>query len=161
MCVDKIEKIFEITSKNERNITKWINTNIETETKLLKEKKTEAQKELKLVKAEISVPTNLKVQPPMRQLPLRAVWVLFSEVENKIVRMQERGFARPNTLTWRWSPTTKMVTAQQIQEIKHAYEQQYRKLSEFTDFIGRYSSYVEKQTSLINFLRDWLGSMTK
>lgn len=95
------------------------------------------------------------------QLPLRAVWVLFSEVENKIVRMQERGFARPNTLTWRWSPTTEMVTAQQIQEIKHAYEQQYRKLSEFTDFIGRYSSYVEKQTSLINFLRDWLGSMTK
>lgn len=70
MCVDKIEKIFEITSKNERNITKWINTNIETETKLLKEKKTEAQKELKLVKAEISVPTNLKVQPPMRATAL-------------------------------------------------------------------------------------------
>ena len=46
--------------------------------------------------------------------------------------------------------------AEQIQEIRNAYEQQHRKLSEFTDFVRRYFPYVEKLMPIINFLRDRL-----
>ena len=45
----------------------------------------------------------------------------------------------------------------QIQEMKKAYEQQYRKLSEFTDFVKRYFPYVEKLMPTIKFLRDTLN----
>lgn len=41
--------------------------------------------------------------------------------------------------------------AKQIQEMKNAYEQQHRKLSEFTDFVKRYFPYVEKLMPTINF----------
>ncbi len=47
--------------------------------------------------------------------------------------------------------------AEQIQEIRNAYEQQHRKLSEFTDFVRRYFPYVEKLMPVVNFLRERLG----
>ncbi|SHJ21029.1 hypothetical protein SAMN05444350_11849 [Bacteroides stercorirosoris] len=47
--------------------------------------------------------------------------------------------------------------AEQIQEIRNAYEQQHRKLSEFTDFVRRYFPYVEKLMPTIKFLRDTLN----
>lgn len=46
--------------------------------------------------------------------------------------------------------------AEQIQEIRNAYEQQHRKLSEFVDFVKRYFPYVEKRIPTIKFLRDTL-----
>ena len=39
----------------------------------------------------------------------------------------------------------------------HAYKQQHRKLSEFTDFVKRNFPYVEKQMPNIKFLRDTLN----
>lgn len=47
--------------------------------------------------------------------------------------------------------------AKQIQEIRNAYEQQHRKLSEFVDFVKRYFPYVEKLIPVINFLRERLN----
>ena len=47
--------------------------------------------------------------------------------------------------------------SEQIQEMKNAYERQYRKLSEFTDFVKRYFPYVEKLMPTIKFLRDTLN----
>lgn len=47
--------------------------------------------------------------------------------------------------------------SKQIQEMKNAYEQQHRKLSEFTDFVKRYFPYVEKLIPTIKFLRDTLN----
>lgn len=41
--------------------------------------------------------------------------------------------------------------------MKKAYEQQYRKLSEFTNFVKRYFPYVEKLMPTISFLRDTLN----
>ena len=41
--------------------------------------------------------------------------------------------------------------AEQIQKIRNAYEQQHRKLSEFTDFVKRYFPYVEKLMPIINY----------
>lgn len=46
---------------------------------------------------------------------------------------------------------------EQIQEIRNVYEQQHRKLSEFTNFVRRYFPYVEKLMPVINFLRERLG----
>ena len=46
--------------------------------------------------------------------------------------------------------------AKQMQEMKSAYEQQNRKLSEFVDFVKRYFPYVEKLMPTIKFLRDTL-----
>lgn len=45
----------------------------------------------------------------------------------------------------------------QIQEMKEAYEQQHRKVSEFTDFVKRYFPYAEKLMPIISFLRDKLN----
>ncbi len=45
----------------------------------------------------------------------------------------------------------------QMQEIKNAYEQQNRKLSEFVDFVKCYFPYVEKLMPTIKFLRDTLN----
>ena len=47
--------------------------------------------------------------------------------------------------------------SKQIQEMKNAYERQYRKLSEFTDFVKLYFPYVEKLMPTIKFLRDTLN----
>ena len=47
--------------------------------------------------------------------------------------------------------------AKQIQEVKSAYEQQNRKLSEFVDFVKLYFPYVEKLMPTIKFLRDTLN----
>ena len=47
--------------------------------------------------------------------------------------------------------------AKQIQEVKSAYEQQNRKLSEFVDFVKLYFPYVEKLMPTIKFLRDILN----
>lgn len=47
--------------------------------------------------------------------------------------------------------------AEQIQEIRNAYEQQNRKLSEFVDFVKRYFPYVEKLMPTIKFLCDTLN----
>lgn len=47
--------------------------------------------------------------------------------------------------------------SKQMQEMKNAYERQYRKLSEFTDFVKRYFPYVEKLMPTIKFLSDTLN----
>ena len=51
----------------------------------------------------------------------------------------------------------KQQQVKQMQEIKNAYEQQNRKLSEFVYFVKRYFPYVEKLMPTIKFLRDILN----
>jgi len=50
-----------------------------------------------------------------------------------------------------------LYQAKQMQEMKNAYEQQNRKLSEFAEFVKRYFPYVEKLMPTIKFLRDTLN----
>jgi len=50
-----------------------------------------------------------------------------------------------------------LYQANQMQEMKNAYEQQNRKLSEFAEFVKRYFPYVEKLMPTIKFLRDTLN----
>ncbi len=46
--------------------------------------------------------------------------------------------------------------SKQIQEIKEAYEQRHRKMSDLVDFVKCYFPYVEKLMPMINFLRERL-----
>ena len=66
------------------------------------------------------------------------------DLQNRIKELEEEAVQR------------EVQHAKQIQEMKNAYEQQYRKLSEFTDFVKRYFPYVEKLMPTIKFLRDTL-----
>ena len=66
-----------------------------------------------------------------------ALQIRISELKNETKQQEER-------------------QAKQMQEMKSAYEQQNRKLSEFVDFVKRYFPYVEKLIPTIKFLRDTL-----
>ena len=67
------------------------------------------------------------------------------DLQNRIKELEEEAVQR------------EVQHTKQIQEMKNAYEQQYRKLSEFTDFVKRYFPYVEKLMHTIKFLRDTLN----
>lgn len=67
------------------------------------------------------------------------------DLQNRIKELEEEAVQR------------EVQHAKQIQEIKNDYEQQHRKLSEFTDFVKRYFPYVEKLMPTIKFLRDTLN----
>lgn len=67
------------------------------------------------------------------------------DLQNRIKELEEEAVQR------------EVQHAKQIQEMKNAYEQQHRKLSEFTDFVKRYFPYVEKLIPTIKFLRDTLN----
>ena len=67
------------------------------------------------------------------------------DLQNRIKELEEEAMQREGHHT------------KQIQEVKNVCEQQYRKLSEFADFVRRYFPYVEKLMPVISFLRERLG----
>ena len=67
------------------------------------------------------------------------------DLQNRIKELEEEAVQR------------EVQHAKQIQEMQNAYERQYRKLSEFTDFVKRYFPYVEKLMPTIKFLRNTLN----
>ena len=132
------------------------NETLETEARLLQEKKAEAQEELKQVKAEIRT-DKLKIAATDTATALaNSVGSLFGSgkmksLERRNEDLQDRILELENEARQR-----ERQQAKQIQEIRNAYEQQHRKLSEFADFVRRYFPYVEKLMPIINFLRDRL-----
>ena len=133
------------------------NETLETEARLLQEKKAEAQEELKQVKAEIRT-DKLKIAATDTATALASsVGSLFGSgkmksLERRNEDLQDRILELEDEARQR-----ERQQAKQIQAIRNAYEQQHRKLSEFTDFVRRYFPYVEKLLPVINFLRDRLG----
>ena len=132
------------------------NETLETETRLLQEKKAEAQEELKQVKAEIRTDKLKNAATDTATALASSVGSLFGSgkmksLERRNEDLQDRILELENEARQRERQQTK-----QIQEIRNAYEQQHRKLSEFTDFVRRYFPYVEKLMPIINFLRDRL-----
>lgn len=133
------------------------NETLETETRLLQEKKAEAQEELKLVKAEIRTDKLKNAATDTATALASSVGSLFGSgkmksLERRNEDLQDRILELEDEARQR-----ERQQAEQIQEIRNAYEQQHRKLSEFTDFVRRYFPYVEKLMPVINFLRDRLG----
>lgn len=133
------------------------NETLETETRLLQEKKAEAQEELKQVKAEIRTDKLKSAATDTATALACSVGSLFGSgrmksLERRNEDLQDRILELEDEARQR-----ERQQAEQIQEIRNAYEQQHRKLSEFTDFVRRYFPYVEKLMPIINFLRDRLG----
>jgi len=129
---------------------------LETETRLLQEKKAEAQEELKRVKAEIRTDKLKNAATDTATALASSVGSLFGSgkmksLERRNEDLQDRILELENEARQR-----ERQQAKQIQEIRNAYEQQHRKLSEFADFVRRYFPYVEKLMPIINFLRDRL-----
>ena len=132
------------------------NETLETETRLLQEKKAEAQEELKQVKAEIRTDKLKSAATDTATALASSVGSLFGSgrmksLERRNEDLQDRILELEDEARQR-----ERQQAEQIQEIRNAYEQQHRKLSEFTDFVRRYFPYVEKLMPVINFLRDRL-----
>lgn len=132
------------------------NETLETETRLLQEKKTKAQEELRQVKAEIRTDKFKSAATDTATALASSVGSLFGSgkmksLERRNEDLQNRIFELEDEARQR-----ERQQAKQIQEIRNAYEQQHRKLSEFADFVRRYFPYVEKLMPIINFLRDRL-----
>ena len=132
------------------------NETLETETRLLQEKKAEAQEELKQVKAKIRTDKLKSAATDTATALASSVGSLFGSgkmksLERRNEDLQDRILELENEARQR-----ERQQAKQIQEIRNAYEQQHRKLSEFADFVRRYFPYVEKLMPIINFLRDRL-----
>jgi len=139
-----------------RNLKKK-NEVLETETRLLQEKKAEAQEELKQVKAEIRTDKLKSAAADTATALASSVGSLFGSgkmksLERRNEDLQDRILELEDEARQR-----ERQQAKQIQEIRNAYEQQHRKLSEFADFVRRYFPYVEKLMPVISFLRERLG----
>lgn len=139
-----------------RNLKKK-NEVLETETRLLQEKKAEAQEELKQVKAEIRTDKLKNAATDTATALASSVGSLFGSgkmksLERRNEDLQDRILELEDEARQR-----ERQQAKQIQEIRNAYEQQHRKLSEFADFVRRYFPYVEKLMPVISFLRERLG----
>ena len=133
------------------------NETLETETRLLQEKKAEAEQELKRAKKEVQTEKLKGAATTAAANIAESVVSLFGsnkvkalerrneDLQDRILELEEEARQREHQ------------QAKQIQEIKTAYEQQNSKLSEFVDFVKRYFPYVEKMMPTIKFLRDTLN----
>lgn len=133
------------------------NETLETETRLLQEKKAEAQEELKQVKAEIRTDKLKSAATDTATALASSVGSLFGSgrmksLERRNEDLQDRILELEDEARQR-----ERQQAEQIQEIRNAYEQQHRKLSEFVDFVKRYFPYVEKLIPTIKFFRETLN----
>lgn len=132
------------------------NDALDMENKRLQEQKAKAEQELKRAKKEVQT-EKLKGAATIAATNIaESVGSLFGSgkmksLERRNEDLQDRILELENEARQR-----ERQQAKQIQEIRNAYEQQHRKLSEFADFVRRYFPYVEKLMPIINFLRDRL-----
>ena len=179
--ITKLQKNAGITSKKLKNGANYLNINVVTvtkrksvkrkekwdmkkkndaldmENKRLQEQKAEAEQELKRAKKEVQTEKLKGAATTAATNIAESVGSLFGNnkvktLERQNVVLQNRIFELEEDARQR-----EQQQAEQIQEIRNAYEQQHRKLSEFVDFVKRYFPYVEKLMPTIKFLRERLG----
>lgn len=178
---NKVTKNAGITSKKLKNGANYLNINVVTvtkrksvkrkekrdmkkkndaldmENKRLQEQKAEAEQELKRAKKEVQTEKLKGAATTAATNIAESVGSLFGSGKKKSLErrnedLQDRILELEDEARQR-----ERQQAKQIQEIRNAYEQQHRKLSEFVDFVKRYFPYVEKLIPGINFLRERLG----
>lgn len=178
---NKVTKNAGITSKKLKNGANYLNINVVTvtkrksvkrkekrdmkknndaldmENKRLQEQKAEAEQELKRAKKEVQTEKLKGAATTAATNIAESVGSLFGsgrmkslerrneDLQDRILELEEEARQR------------EQQQAEQIQEIRNAYEQQHRKLSEFVDFVKRYFPYVEKLMPTIKFLCDTLN----
>lgn len=178
---NKVTKNAGITSKKLKNGANYLNINVVTvtkrksvkrkekrdmkkkndaldmENKRLQEQKAEAEQELKRAKKEVQTEKLKGAATTAATNIAESVGSLFGNnkvktLERQNVVLQNRIFELEEDARQR-----EQQQAEQIQEIRNAYEQQHRKLSEFVDFVKRYFPYVEKLIPTIKFFRETLN----
>lgn len=178
---NKVTKNAGITSKKLKNGANYLNINVVTvtkrksvkrkekrdmkknndaldmENKRLQEQKAEAEQELKRAKKEVQTEKLKGAATTAATNIAESVGSLFGsgrmkslerrneDLQDRILELEEEARQR------------EQQQAEQIQEIRNAYEQQHRKLSEFVDFVKRYFPYVEKLIPTIKFFRETLN----
>ena len=179
--ITKLQKNAGITSKKLKNGANYLNINVVTvtkrksvkrkekwdmkkkndaldmENKRLQEQKAEAEQKLKRAKKEVQTEKLKGAATTAATNIAESVGSLFGSGKKKSLErrnedLQDRILELEDEARQR-----EYQQAKQIQDIKNAYEQQHRKLSEFVDFVKRYFPYVEKLMPVINFLRERLG----
>ncbi len=178
---NKVTKNAGITSKKLKNGANYLNINVVTvtkrksvkrkekrdmkkkndaldmENKRLQEQKAEAEQELKRAKKEVQTEKLKGAATTAATNIAESVGSLFGggkmkSLERRNEDLQDRILELEDEARQR-----EYQQAKQIQEIRNAYEQQHRKLSEFVDFVKRYFPYVEKLIPTIKFLRETLN----
>lgn len=143
--------------RKEKRDMKKKNDALDMENKRLQEQKAEAEQELKRAKKEVQTEKLKGAATTAATNIAESVGYLFGggkmkSLERRNEDLQDRILELEDEARQR-----ERQQAEQIQEIRNAYEQQNRKLSEFTDFVRRYFPYVEKLIPTIKFLRERLG----
>ena len=178
---NKVTKNTGITSKKLKNGANYLNINVVTvtkrksvkrkekrdmkkkndaldmENKRLQEQKAEAEQELKRAKKEVQTEKLKGAATTAATNIAESVGSLFGS--NKVKTLERENAALQIRISELKNETKQQEErqAKQMQEMKSAYEQQNRKLSEFVDFVKRYFPYVEKLMPTIKFLCDTLN----
>lgn len=127
---------------------------LQTDITQLQDRKKTAQEELKRAKKEVQTEKLKGAATTAATNIAESVGSFFGNnkvktLERQNVVLQNRIFELEEDAQQREKRHTK-----QMQEMKNAYEQQNRRLSEFVDFVKRYFPYVEKLMPTIKFLRE-------
>lgn len=127
---------------------------LQTDITQLQDRKETAQEELKRAKKEVQTEKLKGAATTAATNIAESVGSFFGNnkvktLERQNVVLQNRIFELEEDAQQREKRHTK-----QMQEMKNAYEQQNRRLSEFVDFVKRYFPYVEKLMPTIKFLRE-------
>ena len=178
---NKVTKNTGITSKKLKNGANYLNINVVTvtkrksvkrkekrdmkkkndaldmENKRLQEQKAEAEQELKRAKKEVQTEKLKGAATTAATNIAESVGSLFGSGKKKSLERRNEDLQDRILELEEEARQREQQQAEQIQEIRNAYEQQNRKLSEFTDFVRRYFPYVEKLIPTIKFLRERLG----
>lgn len=142
--------------RKEKRDMKKKNDALDMENKRLQEQKAEAEQELKQAKKEVQTEKLKGAATTAATNIAESVGSLFGS--NKVKTLERENAALQIRISELKNETKQQEErqAKQMQEMKSAYEQQNRKLSEFVDFVKRYFPYVEKRIPTIKFLRDTL-----
>lgn len=145
-----------VKRKEKRDMRKK-NDALDMENKRLQEQKAEAEQELKQAKKEVQTEKLKGAATTAATNIAESVGSLFGS--NKVKTLERENAALQIRISELKNETKQQEErqAKQMQEMKSAYEQQNRKLSEFVDFVKRYFPYVEKRIPTIKFLRERLG----
>ena len=123
----------------------------------LQEQKTAAEQELRRAKKEVQTEKLKGAATTVATNIAESVGSLFGS--NKVKSLERENTALQNHIIKLEGEARQREEQQtkQMQEMKSAYEQPNRKVSEFVDFVKRYFPYVEKLMPTIKFLRETLN----
>lgn len=174
---NKVTKNAGITSKKLKNGANYLNINVVTvtkrksvkrkekrdmkkkndaldmENKRLQEQKAEAEQELKRAKKEVQTEKLKGAATTAATNIAESVGSLFGSGRMKSLERRNEDL-QDRILELEDEARQRERQVKQMQDMKSAYEQQNRKLSEFTDFVRRYFPYVEEMMPTIKFLRE-------